>query len=104
VARQLLDCVRGSDTVARLGGDEFVVLLEGVQGREDCLAAARKIEEALARNTLFDELGLEVEASIGQAVFPEDGDDEDALMRRADAAMYRVKSGDLSQRQVALPF
>ncbi|MEW6120232.1 MAG: diguanylate cyclase [Pseudomonadota bacterium] len=104
VARQLLACVRESDTVARLGGDEFVVLLEGVQGRQDCIAAAHKIEQALARNTLFDELGLDVEASIGQAIFPDDGNDEDALMRRADAAMYRVKSGDNSQRQVALPF
>jgi diguanylate cyclase (GGDEF)-like protein len=104
VARQLLICVRESDTVARLGGDEFVVLLEGVQGRPDCIAAALKIEQALAGNTLFGSLGLDVEASIGQAIFPEDGDNEDALLRAADAAMYRVKSGCESQRQVALPF
>lgn len=104
VARQLLACIRESDTVARLGGDEFVVLLEGVQGRADCIAAALKIEQALAGNMLFASLGLDVEASIGQSVFPEDGDNEDALIRAADAAMYRVKSGCESQRQVALPF
>jgi len=104
VARQLQACVRESDTVARLGGDEFVVLLEGVQGRQDCIAAALKIEQALAGNTLFSSFSLDVEASIGQSIFPEDGDNEDALIRAADAAMYRVKSGSESQRQVALPF
>lgn len=104
VARQLIECVRGSDTVARVGGDEFVVLLEAVQGRQDCITAAQKIEQALASNPLFASLGFEVEASVGQALFPDDGDDEDALIRRADAAMYRVKSGCESQRQVALPF
>lgn len=104
VARQLIECVRGSDTVARLGGDEFVILLEAVQGRQDCIAAAIKIEQALANNPLFASLGLDVDASIGQALFPDDGDDEDALIRRADAAMYRVKSGCESQRQAALPF
>jgi len=104
VARQLQVCVRESDTVARLGGDEFVVLLEGVQGRQDCFAAALKIEQALAGNTFFGSLGLDVEASIGQSLFPEDGDNEDALIRAADAAMYRVKSGCESQRQTALPF
>ncbi len=104
VARQLQACVRESDTVARLGGDEFVVLLEGVQGRQDCIAAAFKIEQALAKNPFFGSLGLDVEASIGQSIFPDDGQDEDALIRAADAAMYRVKSGCESQRQVLLPF
>lgn len=104
VARRLLDCVRGSDTVARLGGDEFVILLEGVQGRQDCIAAAQKIEEALASNALFNEWQLDVEASIGQSLYPTDGTDEDSLIRAADAAMYRMKSGTASRQQTALPF
>lgn len=104
VARQLTACVRESDTVARLGGDEFVVLLEGASGRQDCIAAALKIEQALANDSLFAALGLDVEASIGQSLFPDDGEDEDSLIRAADAAMYRVKSGCESQRQVLLPF
>lgn len=104
VARQLTTCVRESDTVARLGGDEFVVLLEGVQGRQDCIAAALKIEQSLAGNARFGELQLDVEASIGQSLYPDDGTSEDSLIRAADAAMYRVKSGCESQRQVALPF
>jgi len=104
VAQQLLDCVRESDSVARLGGDEFVVLLEGVQGRQDCIAAALKIEQSLARATRFGDLHLEIDASIGQALYPDDGSDEDALIRAADAAMYRVKSGSESERQSRLPF
>lgn len=104
IARQLTSCVRESDTVARLGGDEFVVLLEGVQGRQDCFAAAQKIEDALASNTLFHEWQVEVEASIGQSLYPADGADEDSLIRAADAAMYRMKSGAASRQQATLPF
>ena len=104
VSRQLKSCVRDSDTVARLGGDEFVILLEGVQGRQDCIAAAQKIEEALASNALFNEWQIDVEASIGQSLYPADGSDEDSLIRAADAAMYRMKSGGTSRQQTALPF
>lgn len=104
VAQQLRDCVRESDSVARLGGDEFVVLLEGVQGRHDCVAAALKIEHSLAHSTRFVDLHLGIDASIGQAVYPDDGSDEDALIRAADAAMYRVKSGCESERQRCLSF
>lgn len=104
VAQRLLDCVRESDSVARLGGDEFVVLLEGIQGREDCIAAALKIEQSLARTSRFDDLHMEIDASIGQALYPDDGNDEDALIRAADAAMYQVKSGSESERQSRLPF
>jgi len=96
--------VRDSDSVARLGGDEFVVLLEGVQGRGDLLAAAHKIEQELNADTNFYGLELEIAASIGQALYPEDGSDEDALLRAADAAMYRIKSGSESERQAILPF
>ena len=104
VAQQLRDYVRESDSVARLGGDEFVVLLEGVQGRHDCVAAALKIEHSLAHSARFDDLELDIDASIGQAVYPDDGSDEDALIRAADAAMYRVKSGCESERQRCLSF
>ena len=104
VAKRLTACVRDSDTVARLGGDEFVVLLEGVQGREDQLAVAYKIGQTLNASTSFYGLELDIAASIGQAIYPDDGTDEDVLMRTADAAMYRVKSGRGSERQSLLPF
>ncbi|MHB1052672.1 MAG: diguanylate cyclase domain-containing protein [Thiobacillus sp.] len=104
VAKRLTSSIRDSDSVARLGGDEFVVLLEGVQGREDLLAATHKIEQELNTGTHFYGLELEIAASIGQALYPDDGEDEDALIRAADAAMYRIKSGIESERQTRLPF
>jgi diguanylate cyclase (GGDEF)-like protein len=104
VAKRLTSSIRDSDSVARLGGDEFVVLLEGVQGREDCIATAHKIEQALNTDTNFYGLDLRIAASIGQALYPDDGADEDALIRAADSAMYRIKSGSESEGQHRLPF
>lgn len=104
VAKRLTSSIRDSDSIARLGGDEFGVLLEGVQGREDLRAAAHKIEQELNTDTHFYGLDVEIAASIGQALFPDDGDDEDTLIRAADAAMYRIKSGRESERQHRLPF
>ena len=104
VARRLSRSVRESDSIARLGGDEFVVLLDTVAGREDCLAAAINIERTLAEGSSFYGLTVDISASIGQALFPDDGEDEDALIRAADAAMYRIKSGAGSDRQGRLVF
>jgi predicted signal transduction protein with EAL and GGDEF domain len=80
-----------------------VVLLEGVQGRDEFVTTAHKIEEVLNANSHFFGLEVEIAASIGQALFPDDGADEDALIRAADAAMYRVKSSCESKRQHRLP-
>ena len=104
VAKRLTSSIRDSDSVARLGGDEFVVLLEGVQGREDCIATAHQIEQALNTDTNFYGLDVRIAASIGQALYPDDGADEDALIRAADSAMYRIKSGSESEGQHCLPF
>ncbi|HEX7972408.1 MAG TPA: diguanylate cyclase [Thiobacillus sp.] len=104
VAKRLTTSIRDSDTVARLGGDEFVVLLEGVQGHEDYVATAHKIEQALTVDSSFFGLDVKISASIGHALYPEDGTDEDALIRAADAAMYRIKTGYDSERQARLQF
>jgi diguanylate cyclase (GGDEF)-like protein len=104
VAKRLTSSIRDSDSAARLGGDEFVVLLEEVQGREDCLAAAHKIEQAVNADANFYGLDVRIDASVGHALYPDDGTDEDALIRAADAAMYRVKTGCESARQQHLQF
>lgn len=104
VARRLSRSVRESDSIARLGGDEFVVLLDNVGGREDCLAAAINIERMLAEDSSFYGMAVDITASIGQALFPDDGDNEDALIRAADAAMYRIKTGADTDRQGRLVF
>ena len=84
--------VRSSDTVARLGGDEFGVLLADVSGGEGALAAAAKVREALREPTDVDGVTLEVDASIGIALLPRDGDNVDTLLRHADIALYRSKA------------
>jgi diguanylate cyclase (GGDEF)-like protein/PAS domain S-box-containing protein len=91
VAAQLKRCVRAADVVARLGGDEFVVLLEEGADANAAQAVARKLLEALARPIAVEGADCRVTASIGIAMFPGDGQDEGALMKSADIAMYQAK-------------
>lgn len=97
VAQRVGLCVRASDTVARVGGDEFVVLLVPVQEVGDVLAVAEKIRAAI--DAPFDIAGhvLEVEVSIGVAIYPEHGSDEATLTQHADAAMYQAKRSGRNQ-------
>ncbi len=89
--RRIAQCVREEDTVARLGGDEFVVVLGGLRSREHCGGVAKKLIAALSMPVEHRGTVLSVGASVGIAVFPDDAGDADALMRCADAAMYRIK-------------
>ncbi len=91
IGNRLRHSVRQNDTVARLGGDEFVVLLEDVGAPGHVAKVARKILSDIA--SALDLLGQEfrVTASIGVSVYPEDGEDEQALMKNADIAMYQAK-------------
>ena len=86
-------CLRASDTVARMGGDEFVLLLPEVDGAANAMAIAQKIRHAL--NQPFELAGhsLSVSCSIGIAIHPKDGEDENKLLANADSAMYRAKQG-----------
>jgi len=90
VAHRLLGCLREEDTLARLGGDEFGVLLPEIADPGDTRFVADKLLAALRRPVSGHE--LTVEASIGIALFPEDGRDVRHLLRSADAAMYRAKA------------
>lgn len=91
VAQSVLGAVRASDTVCRLGGDEFVVLLPQIHVAEDAAEVARHILAAVSQPYWIGAVRLQMSFSIGIAVFPDDGDDEAALMRRADTAMYAAK-------------
>lgn len=92
VAKRLLGFVRESDTVSRLGGDEFIIVLPEIGGRDDALRVVEKIADGLAMPYHIDAHRLESTPSIGISLYPEDGDEGDALIRNADSAMYSAKS------------
>jgi diguanylate cyclase (GGDEF)-like protein len=91
VGRHLRRPLREADTVARLGGDEFGVLAPGVEGADAALLLADRLRAALERTHSVAGVEVDVDASIGIAVFPHDGTDVETLMRRADIAMYVSK-------------
>jgi len=91
VATRLQGTIRDLDSVARLGGDEFAVLLPKVYGGQDAVMVAKKMQQALKPSFQISGLNLDVNASIGIAVFPEHGNDLDTLMQRAEVAMYAAK-------------
>ncbi|MBI5920237.1 MAG: EAL domain-containing protein [Betaproteobacteria bacterium] len=91
VTRRLTECVRDTDTISRLGGDEFLVILPALH---DADAIAPVIVNLLARMVEGFEIGeqeLNTSASIGIALYPDDGTDFDALLKKSDMAMYRAK-------------
>ncbi len=91
VGPRIAAVLRASDTVARLGGDEFAVMLPDAAGAEAGRQIARKILGALEQPIVVQDLALEIGASIGIACAPDHGDDVDALIQRADVAMYVAK-------------
>ncbi len=91
VARRLSECVRESDIVARLGGDEFVVALTSLACDMDAALIAAKIIAGLGRPYAIEGKILHSTPSIGISMFPFNGEDADALMKNADAAMYHAK-------------
>ena len=93
VAQRILATLRASDTACRLGGDEFVVLLPQIERHDDAAAAARHVLVEVLRPYHIDRHTLQASFSIGVAVFPDDGEDEEQLMRHADSAMYQAKQG-----------
>ncbi|EME68650.1 diguanylate cyclase [Paramagnetospirillum caucaseum] len=91
VAARLVDVVRTTDTVSRLGGDEFVVLLENPNGRDEIIEIANRIITGINRPMVFGQKTAQVGTSIGIGIFPDDGDNAEALLGNADTAMYSAK-------------
>jgi predicted signal transduction protein with EAL and GGDEF domain len=83
--------LRPEDTVARLGGDEFGVLLPSVRDRAAAEEVADRIRTALVQPFVLHDVALDLEASIGIALYPTQAGDGDELMQRADVAMYHAK-------------
>jgi diguanylate cyclase (GGDEF)-like protein len=97
VAAMLKYCVRKSDTVARFGGDEFVVLLTGLLDRDDAAIVAEKILLQLAEPVQLSVSQVKVGASIGIALYPDDGIDSNGLLKSADSLMYLAKQSGKGQ-------
>ena len=91
VADVLMAQVREQDTVARLGGDEFVILLEELKNSQDASRVAKAIIAAMSEPFIIDGNQVFSGASIGIAIYPDDGHDAATLIKHADTAMYSAK-------------
>lgn len=90
VAERIKDCLRQVDTAARLGGDEFLILLHKTDAR-GAEIIARRILNSLSQPFVLDDFSFTITCSIGIALYPDDGETMDDLIKNADAAMYHVK-------------
>lgn len=91
VASRLKDAVRQNDTVSRLGGDEFIILLSEIEKVQDAALVAQKILHLLSTSFVVHGHELNITASIGISIYPDDGNDVQTLMKKADTAMYHAK-------------
>lgn len=91
VAKRLESIVRKEDTVARVGGDEFMVALWHVGSEKDVETVAKKLVQIISMPYLIDHRNVNVTTSVGVGIFPAHGEDAEALMKSADAALYAAK-------------
>jgi len=103
VAQRLLSSVRSSDTVSRYGGDEFVILLADAVHAQDALVSVDKILLALAAPHLVEQHHLSITASVGIAIYPDDGTDAATLIKHADFAMLHAKDSGCNSYQFFKP-
>lgn len=90
--RRIARSIRDSDFLARIGGDEFVVVLNDIGSGDDARAVAEVVHKALCVPIAVGDASIRITPSIGISLFPEDGEEADSLMARADDAMYRAKA------------
>jgi len=95
-AQRLTSCLRDSDTVCRIGGDEFTVLVNNIHDPGDVDVISDKLRAAVSAPIELEGETFSLPVDIGAAVYPEDGEDVDTLLRQADANMYRSKRNDAS--------
>ncbi len=102
-AKRIQDCVRESDTVGRFSGDEFIVLFRAIEHKQDAIAVAEKIRHALNQPFELADKNLQISSSTGVAIYPDHGDDEVQLLRKADIAMYCAKDNGRNMVQLFQP-
>lgn len=102
-AQRLIGCVREVDTVARIGGDEFTVILVNIRDAADVEKVAHKILKTLANPFTIDVHELFVTTSIGASIYPDDGENLENLVKKADIAMYHAKVQGRNNHQFYFP-
>jgi len=90
-AQRLKNCVRDTDTVARLGGDEFTIILTDIESTQAIQRISEKIIDSMAEQFHIQGHEINIGASIGISLYPDNGTDYDSLTKSADTAMYKAK-------------
>jgi len=91
IAKRFLSCVRETDTVARIGGDEFLITLSEISSQENLKMIADELVEITSQTVVFKSNRLNVGASIGISLYPDNGENIESLIKQADEAMYNIK-------------
>lgn len=99
-AIRLSDCVRKHDFICRFGGDEFIILLESIKDVAEIEHVAKRIIQEFHQPFLIDGLTIEATGSIGISIYPNHGQDEETLVKKADQAMYIIKRQGKDNYQV----
>jgi diguanylate cyclase (GGDEF)-like protein len=99
VGQRLASAIRNYETAARLGGDEFVVVLENIQDEQDASQIRDRIAGEVQQPIWISQEALHPSASIGMALYPQDGQTPGELLRVADVAMYMAKSASKQKGQ-----
>ncbi len=100
VAQRLQHTIRETDTVARMGGDEFIILIDDVRSEEEAEKIAAKLVAVMAAPIAIGGEQHPISASIGLCLYPEGGEDLDALLKNADEAMYFAKAEGRNMYQI----
>jgi diguanylate cyclase (GGDEF)-like protein len=101
IAERLPRCIRANDLIVRLGGDEFAIVFSLIgQGEEGVVRRMDELRAVISAPVMFESEEVHVTCSMGAAFYPEDGDTPEALLARADRAMYGAKNDGRDRLQV----
>lgn len=97
IATRLSSCLRDEDTIARFGGDEFLILITNINSSDALKKVTGRIMDVFEKSILVQGIEYFITASAGVAVYPVDGENSETLIKNADIAMYRAKTGGKNQ-------